>query len=195
VDARPAAGKAYRGVVLFGDASNSWVGTRTLWNEHTYHVTNVCDDHDSACDAPNVYGSIPKVEKQNISLPWLNDFRQNVQDKGIFDAPDATVSLTVACASPLVAHAAVRNAGLASLPEGVEVAVFDSAAPGVPIAAAATTHLLFPGQTEVLDIPLPGASQSATFFAQIVVDPNAPKFHECREDNDQSATAKAGCVQ
>src|SRR5206468_8699764 len=52
--------KSYRGIVVFGDSANSWVGTRTLWSEHTYHVSNICDDRDSACDAPNVYGSIPK---------------------------------------------------------------------------------------------------------------------------------------
>jgi hypothetical protein len=191
----PAVGQAYRGVTLLGDKANSWVGTRTLWNQHTYHVTNVCDDRDSACAAPNVYGSIPKVEKSNVTLPWLNNFRQNVQDKGIFDAPDVTLSLTVACESPLLARVAVRNAGLASLPAGVDIGVFDEAAPGSPIATAQTTHALFPGQTEKLDVPLPGASQAQSFIAKVLVDPNSPKFHQCREDNDESASAKASCVQ
>ncbi len=40
-------------------------GTRTLWNEHTYHVSNICDDLDHACAPPNVYGSIPKAETEN----------------------------------------------------------------------------------------------------------------------------------
>ena len=43
--------KSYRGLIAFGDSADSWVGTRTLWNEHTYHVSNICDDTDNACTA------------------------------------------------------------------------------------------------------------------------------------------------
>src|SRR4029079_4470445 len=101
--APPTGATAYRGMTMFSDAANSWVGTRTLWNQHTYHVSNICDDRDGACDGPNnVYGRIPKAEKANWKLPWLNNFRQNVQDKGLFDAPDATVALSVDCVSPVV---------------------------------------------------------------------------------------------
>jgi hypothetical protein len=188
----------YRGIAVFGDKANSWVGTRTLWNEHTYHVSNVCDDRDSACDAPNVYGSIPKTEKQNWTLPWLNNFRQNVQDKGLFDAPDATVSLAVPCSSPLNATVSVRNLGLASLPANVNVGVFVKKMPmDVMVGTASTTSALFPGQTSVLDVPLDTsqASTSDTFYAKILIDPNNVTFHQCREDNDQSADVVPNCVQ
>jgi hypothetical protein len=192
------ANKSYRGIVAFGDSANSWVGTRTLWNEHTYHVNNICDDRDSACDAPNVYGSIPKVEKRNWSLPWLNNFRQNVQDKGLFDAPDATVSLTVDCTSPVILHAQVRNIGLASLPAGVEVDVFKRVgAVDTQVGTATTTHALFPGQTEELVVSADPtmANNKDQFVAKIFNDPAMPKFHECREDNDESDPASAHCVQ
>jgi hypothetical protein len=190
--------KSYRGIVVFGDTANSWVGTRTLWNQHTYHVSNICDDRDSACDAPNTYGSIPKVEKRNWTLPWLNNFRQNVQDKGLFDAPDATVSLAVDCTSPVVAHASVRNIGLASLPAGVDVGIYKTGgAMDVLVGQGSTSHALFPGQTEEVVISTdPAQCTSAdTFVAKIIVDPQAPKFHECRADNDSSDPAVAHCVQ
>jgi hypothetical protein len=189
------ADKGYRGITVFGSASGSWVGTRTLWNEHTYHVTNVCDDRDSACDAPNVYGSIPKVEKKNWEVPWLDDFRQNVQDKGLFDAPDATISLAVDCTSPVVAHASVRNVGLASLPAGVDVGIYVRAN-GVDtlVGTTQTTHSLFPGQTETLVVTLdPNAGLQSTFVAKILVDPKNPKFHECRDDNDESEAVNTHC--
>jgi len=189
---------AYRGVRVFGDKANSWVGTRTLWNQHTYHVTNVCDDRDSACDAPNVYGSIPKKEKANWTLPWLNNFRQNVQDKGLFDAPDATLSLVVDCSSPVVAHVAVRNVGLASLPAGADVAVYITGGGNdILVGQAATTHALFPGQTEELSITLDPsqAKTSQQFVAKLLIDAQNPKFHECREDNNSSAVATPGCIQ
>ena len=133
--------KAYSGITLFGDSANAWVGTRTLWSEHTYHVSNICDDRDSACDAPNTYGAIPKSEKKNWTLPWLNNFRQNVQDKGIFDAPDATVSLAAKCTTPVQLEASLRNAGLASLPAGVEVG-FYVGTPGTLLGKVKSTRVL-----------------------------------------------------
>ncbi|HYC54441.1 MAG TPA: FG-GAP-like repeat-containing protein, partial [Candidatus Binatia bacterium] len=32
------------GVFMFGDSSETWVPTRSIWNQHSYHVTNVADD-------------------------------------------------------------------------------------------------------------------------------------------------------
>jgi len=194
----PAVGKSYRGITVFGDAANSWVGTRTLWSEHTYHVTNVCDDRDSACAAPNVYGSIPKVEKKNWTLPWLNNFRQNVQDKGLFDAPDATVTISVDCTNPVLVHVQVRNIGLASLPAGVDVGVYKHDASGDTLVGQGTTsHTLFPGQTEEILVSVPPAMGTTKdqYLGAIIIDPNMPKFHECREDNNQSDIASAHCVQ
>jgi hypothetical protein len=193
----PQLGKSYRGLKVFGDKASSWVGTRTLWSQHTYHVTNICDARDSACDAPNTYGAIPKLEKKNWTLPWLNDFRQNVQDKGLFDAPDAVVTLSAECKTPVVFHAQVRNMGLASLPAGVAVGVFKRVgATDIQVGTATTSHALFPGQTEELVIA--GDAQATitdTFVAKILVDPNAPTFHECREDNDESDPTSPHCVQ
>ncbi len=193
----PAGASAYRGLTVFGDKSNGWVGTRTIWNQHTYHVSNICDSRDSACDAPNVYGSIPKHEKPNWSVPWLNNFRQNVQDKGLFDAPDATVSLAVPCVTPVTLQASVRNLGLALLPAGVEVGFFVRKA-GVEslLAQAKTDAPLFPGQVKVLEYVAQAADAVTlkdAFFARILVDPQNLTFHECREDNNTSPDVLANC--
>jgi len=192
------ANKSYRGIVSFGDSANSWVGTRTLWTEHAYHVSEVCDDRDSACDAPNIYGSIPKTEKKNWTLNWLNNFRQNVQDGGLFDAPDATISIKVPCEMPLVAQVSLRNAGLSSLPANVGVAVFtvDAAGLETQVGTGATTHPLSPGQTETLMVNLSApATTEDTFIARVLIDPVAPKFHECNEMNNDSAKFTPSCVQ
>lgn len=55
-----------RGVYLYGDANAAWVLTRQIWNEHTYHITNVNPD-----------GSIPIVEEKNWLVLGLNNFRLN----------------------------------------------------------------------------------------------------------------------
>jgi FG-GAP-like repeat len=54
------------GIQVFGDSLNSWVSTRSIWNQHTNHVTNVNDD-----------GTIPKYEEPS----WLvhNTYRCNLQ--------------------------------------------------------------------------------------------------------------------
>jgi hypothetical protein len=54
-----------RGVFLWGD-DTSWVDTRDVWNEHTYHITNVLQD-----------GTIPTEEEPNWLVAGLNDFRLN----------------------------------------------------------------------------------------------------------------------
>jgi hypothetical protein len=189
----PVANGSYRGLIALGDSANSWVGTRTLWTEHTYHVTNVCDDTDNACSGANVYGSIPTPETMNWTVPYLNDFRQNVQDKGIFNAPDAVVALAADCSSPVVAHVEVRNIGQSGLAKGVNVGVF---AAGAQVAETTTTIALLPGQTQELDVTLPASvSQQATLYAQILIDPLHPTFHECNENNDTSPNVTPTCVK
>lgn len=191
----PEEGRAYRGITLWGDASSAWVGTRTLWNQHGYHVSNVCDDHDDACEAPNVYGTIPARERDNWSVPWLNNFRQNVQDEGIFDAPDATVVLDVSCESPPTLRASVRNLGQALLPAGVEVVFSARDGDGeVRLGMATTDRPLFPGQVAELSLPAAGRSTDDVFVARIHVDPEAPPYRQCRADNDASGDATARCV-
>jgi hypothetical protein len=56
---------------------------------------------------------------------------------------------------------------------------------------------LFPGQTELLPFTAPSgsASTSDTFQARIYIDPNNVTFHECRDDNNESAPVQPTCVQ
>jgi hypothetical protein len=189
----PVANGSYRGLIALGDSANSWVGTRTLWTEHTYHVTNICDDTDNACTGANTYGSIPTPETMNWTLPWLNDFRQNVQDQGIFNAPDALVALSADCTSPVVAHVEVRNIGQSGLPSGVNVGVFAS---GAQVAEVTTTYALLPGQTQEIDVTLPASvSQTTTLYAQVLIDPAHPTFHECTTANNTSPSVTPTCVK
>ena len=191
----PVANGSYRGLVALGDSADSWVGTRTLWTEHTYHVSNVCDDTDTACTGANTYGSIPSPETKNWTVPWLNDFRQNVQDKGIFNAPDVIVALAVDCTDPPLAHVSVRNIGQAGLPAGVEADVYLQGV-AAKVGSVTTTYPLLPGQTQTLDAALSApATSHGTFDAQIYIDPSNPKFHECNTNNDTSGNVSPSCVQ
>ena len=185
---------AYHGLRVYEDSANGWVGTRTLWNEHTYHVTNVCDPSDTACAAGATYGSIPKKERAAWKVPWVNSFRQNVLEKGLFDAPDAVVSLRLECVTPLAGRADVRNLGTKGLPAGVKVGIFPAGG-ATSIAEVTTPQPLLPGQTVSLAFTAPTAQPTGTYVARILVDPANPTFRECRTDNDESAPVAPSCAR
>ncbi|MGR9106365.1 MAG: MopE-related protein [Gammaproteobacteria bacterium] len=60
-----------RGLFVIEDANDSWVRARRIWNQHTYHITNICED-----------GSIPLHEQANWLVPGLNNFRMNGFERG-----------------------------------------------------------------------------------------------------------------
>ncbi len=54
-----------KGLYVFEGALGDWVRARSIWNQHSYHVTNVNDD-----------GTIPAVESANWLDGSLNNFRE-----------------------------------------------------------------------------------------------------------------------
>ena len=86
-----------RGVFVYGDADEAWVLTRQIWNQHTYHITNVNPD-----------GTIPAVEEQNWLVPGLNNFRLNTF--GEFEGPPCDIDLNrVVDITDIRAIAAAKN--------------------------------------------------------------------------------------
>jgi hypothetical protein len=192
----PANAPNYRGITVFGDVASSWVGTRTLWNQHAYDVSNVCDPRDSACQMGSYYGQIPQNQIPNWTLPWLNNFRQNVQEAGLFDAPDVTLKLDAECTTPVAMEIQVRNIGLAGLPAGVVVGVYQLGNPEALLDVLATSKALLPGQTEIVEYTAPlSATTSDTFEARVIIDPMNPTFHECKDDNNTSGPVTPQCVE
>ncbi|MBW2464156.1 MAG: VCBS repeat-containing protein [Deltaproteobacteria bacterium] len=193
----PTYGPSWRGISVFRDAANGWVGTRSLWTQHAYHVTNTCDDRDSACDPARGYGAIPERQQENWSVPWLNNFRQNVQDEGIFDAPDATVTLRAVCSMPVTLVASVQNLGRAVLPTGVVVGFYQREG-GVDtmLGTDMTTGALFPGQAAEVSFEAPaGVPVTGTFVAKIEIDAAMPTFRECDGSNNESDEVTPFCLE
>lgn len=54
------------GVMVVGGADAPWRPTRKIWNQHTYHVTNINED-----------GTVPANEAENWLTAGLNTFRSN----------------------------------------------------------------------------------------------------------------------
>jgi hypothetical protein len=62
-------GEASPTVQVIRDASDRWVQSRRIWNQHAYHVTNVRED-----------GTVPQFEKP--SWEEFNTYRTNSQIEG-----------------------------------------------------------------------------------------------------------------
>lgn len=170
------------GLRIFGDANGAWVRTRSVWNQHAYHVTNVEES-----------GEIPTIEAANYLQPKLNNFRQNVQPTGEFSAPDLIVSVIGLCSPSDGLLARVQNIGEAAAPAGIPVAFYagdpDMGGVELPGSPLLTTRPLHPAEGE--DLLLVAATESDVEI-YVVVDP-APMhtWHECREDNNKSLPAFA----
>lgn len=176
-----------QGIYALGDPADRWVRTRPIWNQFAYAVTHV-DDR----------GNVPAAPVENWRTPGLNNFRQNVQGAGVFNAPNLTVELDVvaACGRREVRLSAlVRNVGSRGVPAGVPVEFVQTApAPGGVIATLATTRPLLPGGSERItavatdqpfDVPL-------TFTVRVDGDSAASTIAECNED-DNAADGTETC--
>jgi uncharacterized repeat protein (TIGR01451 family) len=168
------------GVYVIGDAADSWVPTRKLWNQQTYHVTNVNDD-----------GSIPRREEP--SWRTHNTYRLNLRTDGdALAAPDLTASrIAVDLANPGVEvplTSRIGNGGKIFAPAGVAVAFYngDPSSGGTLLGTVATTRRLEPGEFEdgpfVWRTPAPG-----TYTVFVVADPGTGrgKISECEEGNNR----------
>ena len=104
---------------VWGDQHDAWVPTRRIWNQHTYHITNVTED-----------GLMPAGGETPNWLTY-NNFRQNLPDFDPFLAPDLAVSVLApdltGCPGKLVLKAQVCNVGQLWVPPGVGIYFFDTA--------------------------------------------------------------------
>jgi hypothetical protein len=182
-----------QGVRVFGDAMDNWVRTRRIWNEHTYHVTNINED-----------GTVPAGETPNWTVHRLNNFRQNVQPEGLFNAPDLVPQDTLAgkslCDAKLLLSARILNQGSSSAPAGIPVAFYEGTPDGAHtlIGVVTTDRRLMPGESTVLSVEfdIPPGEEDTVFDFYVVVDSDADGggvVHECIEDNNTSAPFSGFC--
>ena len=180
---------SHTGIKVLGDTSGNWVRTRRIWNQHTYHVTNIDED-----------GRVPKLEAQNWANPSLNNFRQNVQPGGLFDAPDMTGGPGgLTCTSHIKATVKVKNEGAAKVVAGLKVSLYAVAPAGaVLLQTLATKTTIYAGQTESLQfsVPVPKNYQNQTVSLFAVVDDDGTgkgAVNECKEDNNKAQLGSVFC--
>lgn len=184
------------GIFVYQDPRNRWMPSRAVWNEHSYHITNVNDDL-----------TIPSSEKPN----WLtyNNYRQNVQGMGQkpLSIPDFTGAAAVGvdpgvnndCMSVWTLRAQVCNRGTATSNPGVQGTFYQDDPRGMSPRAICTTGptqaSLDPGQCEEVRCEWKSPPQQAVdlYFRSNDDGGNKPAIGECHPDNDLLLLPGATC--
>ena len=173
------------GVEVFEDRLDNWVGTRPIWNQHTYHVTNVGID-----------GSIPVMEPPNWET--FNSYRRNGQgDLEQLCAPDLVATdltiPTLPCPE-LQISVKVLNQGCLGVGAGVDVSFYDG---GSLLLTVQTQGPIPAGGSETIDVVIPDPGGAPFEISVVVDDPGdgMGAFNECLEDNNlASATGTPSCI-
>ncbi|MEE9391634.1 MAG: FG-GAP-like repeat-containing protein [Planctomycetota bacterium] len=182
-----------RGIFVFGDPTDNWVATRQIWNQHSYHITNVNDD-----------GTIPLIEDNNWLTPAgmpFNNYRQNVLTtaSSALAASDLTASfLRFGCAAQPSVTARMGNGGAVVAGAGLPMSFYDGDpnAGGVLLGTVPTTAPLQPGTFQDLTLNLPmGFGSSNAIFARVDDDgTGVSSENECDETNNTHSRLFLTCT-
>ena len=129
-----------RGVYVFGDANDTWVNTRKIWNQYAYCITNVNDD-----------GTIPQYPANNWEI--YNNFRCN-QSLDALACVDLTASYVRVDNSNLPDSmdviARIGNGGALHVAPGLDVSFYngDPQAGGTCLGTVIIGNRLNPGTYE-----------------------------------------------
>ena len=180
------------GIEIWEDADNNWVQTRRIWNQHGYSVTNVTED-----------GQIPRAPTTNWTRSRLNNFRQNVQPGGLFDAPDfvvRSISRLDCDESHFVLAIVVGNDGSLSAPPGIlsHVVVTSDDGRVFDLGTVATSGWLLPGQSEQLEavFAIPDGPSIGAIVVSATADEDGmggQQYNECDDENNAATSNPLSC--
>jgi hypothetical protein len=182
------------GIQVWGDASDTWVSARRIWNQHAYHVTNVTES-----------GQVPLKEPESwrpYGNRLYNTYRSQPRAFGV--APDLSL-LAIQVSSPDVACGQlsdqleivvlVKNLGDLRVGPGVELTFFGDFGAGLvalraedssPLKATLATSLE-PGSSLLVSVPYRAQNNPENMVPARIearID-EADAERECREDNNR----------
>ena len=182
---------ATKGVFVLRDPKNLWMPSRAIWNQHTYHITNINDDV-----------TVPLKEQHNW-LTW-NNYRQNTQGmlKKAIPANDLTgkqhsgIDPGSDCATKWVLQAKICNRGAVKAPAGIKGTFYKwkPGAGGTRICTAATTKALAPGECEAVKCTwVNPPKQNIDLWFRADDDGSGGSQVECKEANNLLHLPQARC--
>ena len=174
------------GIEVWRDRLDNWVGTRAVWNQHSYHITNVGLD-----------GAVPNVEDASWATPVgmpFNSYRRNAQgDRAVQCAPDLVVERirqrTESCPN-LVIVVDVVNQGCLGVGPGVVVDLVNS--DGQRVGQGVTSAAIPAGRSESVTVAVSGLGSSFSLDVTMTVDADSA-LNECVETNNGSAQFEVEC--
>ena len=193
-------GKPSKGITVYMDTNDNWVRTRRVWNHHAYHVTNITED-----------GKVPKKEEANWLNKRYNNYRQNVQPDGLFNAPNFQAGKLEAAEKcdenhKMLIKAEVKNEGAVTSGKGMNVAFYvvdyGEKKEKYWVADVTLTKSVAPGASQWVSFAwdmtaeIGGTRQKLSFPVKMVFEVDAPlhnsgekkgSFNECIEDDNTSA--------
>jgi len=179
------------GVRVYRDSLDRWVGSRTIWNQHAYAITNVSEN-----------GVVPSTSAADLNwqVPGLNNFRQNIQgDLNPDNSPDRTAgggSFNTHCDDDnnLTMTVRVCNRGTNPFAAGGQVGFFDGDPDqgGVRVCTAETTTDLFPGECEEISCVWDDAPVDDPHDVYVLADPDSDRT-ECIETNNRAVIEGVTC--
>lgn len=169
------------GLAMFKSPSDAWVASRPVWNQHSYHVTNVGDA-----------GEIPRAEARSWGPDTRNSFRQNYQGDGTFAAPDLRIERVrvdgTGCPAMLTMVAQVTNEGSRGVRRGLPVAFYETLPNGRSLLGVARTgRTLLPGDRLEVSLEWKGPPRLNPARVVVVADdggtgqPPKGEHNECDE--------------
>jgi hypothetical protein len=179
---------ARHGVFVYSDPESRWMSTRKVWNQQSYHITNIKSD-----------GKLPLNEVASWGAQGFNNYRVSYQGPGVDNAPDLAVDLEVSTATcpKLILRARVKNVGALGVAAGVDVAFYAGKnASGTLLGESKTAKALLPGASEVVELTIASPSSSPPYDFLVVVDGATAQgsVPECNESNNTAAIGAAACA-
>jgi hypothetical protein len=166
------------GIEVWGDALDNWVSTRPIWNQHSYHITNVGID-----------GTIPAIEESSWLFPMAepyNSYRRNIQGASDFCAPNLLLFdlRTDPIMCPLLTLSVdVANLGCLGVGPGVQVSFYEETL-GY-LGTVATQGQLPAGAKETVTLESMQVMEGAIIWAIVDEDEMGNgMLNECDEANE-----------
>ncbi|PRQ05294.1 hypothetical protein ENSA5_04130 [Enhygromyxa salina] len=167
------------GIEVFEDRLDNWVATLPIWNQHTYHVTNI-----------DAKGGVPIFEEANWLFPVEkpeNSYRRNSQGGVENCAPDLVAQDLEAvgpCQPDLTVRVRVCNQGCLGVGPGVEVAFFEDQA-GL-LGTVLTDGAIPAGACEKVELTVPAPGVNPFSVSAVIDDDGMGEgaLNECIEDNN-----------
>jgi hypothetical protein len=172
------------GLRVYRDAHDRWAGSRKVWNQHAYFVTNVEET-----------GEVPVASQaqSNWQVAGLNNFRQNVQGEvGPLPSPDLTVKdVTVQCQGGQIVgvQATVCNRGAVGADANVAVLIVATSGTDTAECTATTSAFLSNGFCEDVQCALTAPGDATV---QATVNPTGA-IGECDLLNNESLPVDGAC--